>query len=93
MRNILSYFGLVGFLVWFIQTQKLFDRIRVPFFQEIRECQICLGTWVAMLLYPSYKTKIINHPLDIFFTSSIISFIVYVFKSGWQRLFSTTVIK
>lgn len=93
MKNILSYLGLVGFLVWFVQTQKLFDKIKIPIFQEIRSCKLCLGTWIGMFLYPSMKVRTINSFLDMPITSAIISFLWYIIEAGWQRLFGVTHIK
>lgn len=102
MSNVLFYFIISGFLIWFIQTQKIFDYFFFnDFLKEIRKCEICLGTWICILmltifetgLFSGFELNMFTNILNYVITASLSSFIIYVFKTGWRSLFTITVME
>ena len=98
MINTLIFLGLSGFLIWFIQSQKIFDYIfRGKFLKEIRDCQVCLGTWVCLVLFPIFHLIIFENwyqyiVMWIIF-AAISSFIIHLIRLGWTSRFGITTIK
>ena len=95
MKDIIYYIGLNGFLVWFIQSQKIFDKIKISIFQEIRQCKLCLGTWISILLFPYFAISLLSKRnwLDRIITGSFIVLIWHIIYAGWKSLYSITIIK
>lgn len=91
MLNFFLYLGFTLLLVWVIQKQKLFDYLFWGvFLEELRKCKLCLGFWVALLLYFIFgKQTLPDSPvtpyLDPLFTALLMDYIAYYFSEGVQR--------
>ena len=92
------------FLIYFVQTNKIFDYIfRGNFLKELRECKICLGWWVATFLYPIFQVTIFegiinieNIWMDIVLigiNSAILTTVLYYLVLGWESIHKIHYIK
>lgn len=51
--------------VYFIQSQKIFDKIFVfDFLKQMRRCDICLGYWVFLCTYPLFRITMFDGIID-----------------------------
>jgi len=104
MDRVLLYFAIIGFFTWFIKSMKIFDYIfRGEFLKSMRECDYCLGFWIAVFLFPFFnvgildflynKNEILIYVINAFITSCISSVLVKYMVTGWKTLNVTIVIK
>lgn len=97
MTNTFLYLALSGFTIWFIQSQKIFDKLFFnEFLKELRHCKICLGFWVCVVLFPAFGVGLLPHLnvyiglVDWVVTSMISSFVIFLIFSGWQARYGVT---
>jgi hypothetical protein len=90
------YLFLSGFLIWFIQKQKIFERVFFnDFLKELRKCGICLGFWVCLLLQPIFHLGLLNaldynlytHVVNMIVTAAVSSFIIHLAVNGYIKLY------
>lgn len=102
MSNVLSYLGLSLFLIWFIQSQKIFDLVFfTKWLKELRACGLCLGTWICFGTYFLFGIGILDGlPQTILvqianpiITAAISSFIIFLFRLGWQSKYGVYIAK
>lgn len=93
MLNVLLYYGVSLFFIWFIQSQKIFNYVFITeFLKELRKCQICLGFWVCLFNYFIFQVGILDtisanwfiQIVNPIFTAAISSFIIMLLREGWK---------
>lgn len=98
---ILLYCGTVIVLTYFIQSTKIFDYIFIGrLLKELRNCKICLGWWISLVLYPVFKITMFDGVINIsenwldnllinsfvlIINSVILSLLTYYLVEGWQK--------
>jgi hypothetical protein len=102
---ILLTVGLGIVLIWFIQSQTIFDYLFAgEFLTKIRKCKICLGFWLywglSVLLGTTVFEGVINYEINTLpgFVLSVINAIVidlaaYYLVEGWSKDHRIYVIK
>lgn len=89
------------FLIWFIQTMRVFDYIfKGKFLVELRRCDICLGFWVYFSLFFVFRIGLLDmFPQTLYslimnavITSAILSVLTFIFKKGYINIFGVTVV-
>lgn len=83
-----------GYLIYFIQKNKVFDNFFIgKFLDDMRKCDLCLGAWVFLGLYPLFKITIFDGLLQIDYvlfipalviSCIVVSTIVHYFRVGWS---------
>lgn len=96
--NTLVYFGVSGFIIWFIQSQKIFDYIFfAKFMKEIRSCGICLGFWVCFVLMPVFDILLFENWYQYIISwltlSALSSFLIFLVRQGYKAHYGITVVK
>ena len=95
------YFLVSGFTTWFIQSQKIFDKVFFnDFLKEMRKCKICLGFWVCGVfslmfhigILDGYTTNLLSYILNLFITASVSSFIIFLIFEGWKARYGVTIV-
>jgi hypothetical protein len=78
MSKILLYFSITQLLIYFIQSQTIFDYIfRTEFLKKMRECPKCLGFWIALVLFPVFNTGILDFAYSDVLSNSFIYYYYY----------------
>lgn len=99
MLETFIYLLLSGFLIWFIQTQKIFDKLFfIDFLKEMRKCGLCLGFWVCLLLQPIFKLGILDnfniniytYIVNVLVTAAVSSFIIFLVVKGYEHIYGVT---
>src|SRR5258706_16319821 len=98
MINTLVYLVLSGFIIWFVQSQKIFDYIfRGKFLQELRSCGICLGVWVCLLFFPIFDLikfqNLYQYLISCAILSALSSVLIFLVKEGYKARYGITIIK
>lgn len=98
MINTLVYLALSGFIIWFIQSQKIFDYIFfTKFLKEIRSCGICLGFWVCFAMFPVFKLiefeNLYQYILSWTILSALASVLILLVKEGYKSRYGITIVR
>jgi hypothetical protein len=98
MVSTLVYLALSGFIIWFVQAQKIFDYIfRTQFLKELRSCGICLGFWVCFALFPIFDLikfqNLYQYILSWAILSALASVLILLVKEGYHSRYGVTVIR
>jgi len=82
-------------LTWLVQTsgltRPLFDRH--PTLRELRECDLCTGFWVYLVLSPRQDLGFRPHFLNRIAWAAGSSFAAHLLRLGWLSKFGVTVIE
>ena len=101
MTNTFLYLAVSGFTIWFIQSQKIFDKLFFnDFLKEMRKCKICLGFWVCGLyalvfrigLLDIFATNYFAAIVNWFVTAIVSSFVIFLIIEGWKSRYGVTVV-
>lgn len=85
MKDFILYSTIVYILVWFIQTQLIFDRIFITeFLKEVRKCDYCIGTWVAIFIYWFFRIEFINIYIDWIIVPIIVTTLNHFIRAGYR---------
>ena len=97
MLSTFVYLLVAGFIIWFIQRQKIFEILFFnDFLKELRKCGICLGFWVCLFLFFVFDIGLIQDYnlytsiVDALITSIISSYIIFLVKAGWESIYGVT---
>lgn len=99
MLDTFLYLLVSGFLIWFIQSQKIFEKIFFnDFLKEMRKCGICLGFWVCLLLYFVFGIGLLDqldynlytHIANVIVTSVVSCIVIFFIGKGWDSIYGVT---
>jgi len=91
-------FGCLGRLVIYL-AQGFPKRPKGEFWDELFECDLCLGVWVYSILALIFKIDIFTEYfgyasiVGMLLTGMVTSFIVHLLKIGWNEKFSIIVME
>jgi hypothetical protein len=97
----LIYLAAGKLLTWLLQINGLMRPVwgSHPLLRELRECDLCLGFWVYLLLavfLPRTRlSNLIGFPVWVWVIvlAALSSFIAHLLRIGWQTKFGVTVIE
>ncbi len=92
---VITYLVLGRLFTWTLQVAGpvRFFTDRTKFTSELFECDFCLGFWVYWFVSSwmevdfIYELPPVPEPFNYFVTALISSFIVHVFRIGWENKF------
>ena len=93
-----ALFLLVGrLLIWLTQTNGLLEPVwkRHEKLQELRECDLCLGFWVYLVLAVfnwERPFKQTSRPVEWGILAAVASFTMHLIRLGWGQKFNGVII-
>ena len=99
MLETFTYLFVSGFTIWFVQSQKIFERIFFnEFLKELRKCGICLGFWVCLLfqfifeigLLDKFDYNFYTHIVNVILTASVSSLVIFLVVKGHEFVYGVT---
>jgi hypothetical protein len=79
-------------LIYTAQKFPPFKKIKSPFWQELFNCDFCLGVWVFTILSTLLRQTLFTWYCPLvseLATGTILSLVVHIFSIGWQDKFGT----
>jgi hypothetical protein len=93
----LIYLAVGRLITWLLQVNGLMRSVwdLRPLLRELRECDLCLGFWVYILLSLFLSSPFDIWPwwIEIVILAALTSFIAHLLRIGYQTKFGVTVIE